>query len=429
MANFKQNLKKLYLLVFILIVFAACGEDDGYHAYQVDNAYEGAEAPPLAVQLRAEVAPYLLADIDYLEQRLRVEVAALAGPVYRRMSVDIWQQLEHLRNSIINDTAWFGLHATNFEDMMAAGSEWLVGNLRNMNLRQLGTLHFQSHRQVQFMDFQAFRKSLRYAPPPTDDVPETIYRGIAGNVTAEILKDNEIAFVRIDGAGSNFFYDRQALLPFFEKIQNFNHLIIDIRGHTGGFTFHFREVAMRPLIGEPIYATGHQFFTAGGHATWLLENDVPFRWQMRANTFNVYNAQEFAYQRNMVYFNKEDLSSLSYVIEYTDQITPYRNGFPFEGKIWLLVDGRTGSAGERAVLDVMSTGFATVVGHPTMGVMPAENTWIQLANTMIQVAVDVGYFTDAYGRSLTKFGIAPHYEPPRPLSALDYVLYRIENYN
>jgi len=125
-------------------------------------------------------------------------------------------------------------------------------------------------------------------------------------------------------------------------------------------------------------------------------------------------------------FNTDDLELLDYVVVTPWIIEPVEVDFSFNGKIWILVDNMTASAAEFAVLFAMDTGFATVVGTNTMGVMPSATAMAVLPHTGIVFRFDVGYFTDAYGRSLEEFGITPDYVNRPGMDALQTVLAMIE---
>ena len=128
----------------------------------------------------------------------------------------------------------------------------------------------------------------------------------------------------------------------------------------------------------------------------------------------------------MEYLNEHDKTSLAYVLEWEYKVEPFESGFPFSGKIWLLTNAQTASAGEMAVIETRSSGFATIVGTNTLGVMPSVTVIMHLPNTGLWQRFDTGYLTDAYGRSLTEFGIAPDYFNHPGKNALETVLAMIE---
>ncbi|MCL2854525.1 MAG: S41 family peptidase [Defluviitaleaceae bacterium] len=219
-------------------------------------------------------------------------------------------------------------------------------------------------------------------------------------------------------------------MQFYEEIQNYSHLIIDIRNHMGGHYFHFADVVMSPLIESAVHATYYQFFTEGEHRAWQMAN-VDALWdefyEMGWRTMEVtnYEASVFVSENNMIYFNESDLGYLSYATRFRYTIHPSYTNFPFRGKVWLLIDGAQ-SAGVGAAIYAETSGFATTVGRPTGGVTHAERTYLRLPNSGVYVHVDVGYIVDANGRSVVEFGWPPQI-PSRPgLDALQTVLALIQ---
>ena len=250
------------------------------------------------------------------------------------------------------------------------------------------------------------------------------------NLRIEILVPDEIAYVSFNHffnfSPENILLDQNILFPFYYEIQNFNHLIFDFRGHFGGFTNIISELIIGPLIKEPLEGEIHQFVR--GHVLERLDNQDEFfnLGFISLDDSEVFSASDFARERGMVHFNQADLELLDYAVVTTYTIEPVEADFNFDGKIWILVDGRTASAGELAALFAMNTGFATVVGTNTMGIMPAATAHVVLPNTGIVFRFDVGYFTDAYGRSLEEFGITPNYLNRPGMDALQTVLAMIE---
>ena len=424
MINKTLSIKKLkFVLLFLLlsVLPVACGEGDTYYLngldYQEKNGYEDivGQGPRPGEIMAERVKNYLLEDLDYLEARVRANAAALAGPVYRRTRTDIWQQFETLREDIHANAFRFGGRGI-LEESMEFATSWFEGEINQMGVRQRGLLHFG--------EWWSFFDGARSA----SNFPQNI--GHRGNIAINILEQDKIAYIRVRHAFASIQEDRDALMPFLREIQNYEHLIIDIRTHGGGFVCHFMEVILKPLIGEPLHFSYSQFFTSGGHFTSMIENAWPLHVLIQPTAYsfhhNIYSAAEFVEKHNMIYFNQEDLGHLAYAVELHRTYKPAEDGYPFNGKIWLLIDGSTASAGEHAVITTMSSGFATVVGSPTLGVMPSESTSIFLPNTRLRIRLDIGYFTDAYGRSLTEFGISPHYRNRPGMDALQTVLAMIE---
>ena len=246
---------------------------------------------------------------------------------------------------------------------------------------------------------------------------------IEGNVTTEIIEEGRIAYVHIDSFMSNPTFDSEVLFPFFEEVQDFDHLIIDLRGNTGGWANYFEDFIMAMLIDSPVEARFNEFLTA--NAVGNREYEFALANEM-VPVDELLLADDFVNEQTFPYLNEADFESLTYVIPWHFEIEPREDNIPFAGEIWLLVDHMSGSASELAAMMSMYSGFATVVGVPTRRVTPTQTTHVSLPNTGIVFRIDLGYIIDDLGRSLEEYGVTPDIVIEPDSDALDVVLDLIE---
>jgi len=279
-----------------------------------------------------------------------------------------------------------------------------------------------------------------YGPVEVDLYADTrsVFPEVADNIEIEIIVPGEIAYLRINSFRSSAEYDDLIIAPFFEEISDFDHLIIDIRGNSGGFVFNFIRNILGRLINEPVVSYSHQFFSGGEIAVAAMnayvvttqyifdgvQNNAVNQWY----TINVLPVREFIYEQGMTAFNQDDLEYLEYVVVERDWFFPTDDIY-FGGKVWLLIDEYTASASSQATLLLMEQGLATVVGENTSGIMSANSIYLILPNTGLLFRVDLGYRTDAQGNSLEVYGIAPDIRNHEGLDALQTVLGLIGNYD
>ena len=245
---------------------------------------------------------------------------------------------------------------------------------------------------------------------------------VEDNVTTEILEEGRIAYMHIASFINNPGFDSEVFFPFFEEVQDFEHLIIDLRGNGGGWPFYFSDYVVAMLIDEPIEARFFEFLTDGAGARQMADFSLLGSAKGIASEDGLFSAAALVAEHDFPYFNTDDLDLLQYVIEWEFEIEPDEENIPFAGEIWILVDGGSASASELAAQIAMGSGFATVVGEPTAGITAALATHVSLPQTGILFRVDVGYLIDDYGRSLEEHGVTPEILINPGQDALEVVL-------
>ncbi|MCL2285206.1 MAG: S41 family peptidase [Firmicutes bacterium] len=239
------------------------------------------------------------------------------------------------------------------------------------------------------------------------------------NITTYILEPGRIAYIHIASFLNNINLDSETLFPFYEEIQDFEHLIIDIRGNGGGWVESFQTNVVSMLIDDVISFYHFELYVASERTADIFEEPLSLT---GGNLYGVFPVAEFIEARNMPFFAEEDIDLLDYATVWSVDIFPREDGTPFRGDIWLLVDGDSASASEMAANLALGTGFATVVGSPTAGVTGVVYTYAALPNTGILFRIDLGYTIDPNGRSIEEFGIIPEILNAPGMDALDTVL-------
>jgi len=241
-----------------------------------------------------------------------------------------------------------------------------------------------------------------------------------GNVTTEIIEDGRIGYLHINSFMNNRAFDSEILFPFYEEVQDFDHLIIDLRGNGGG-TMAYLNYIIPMLSNEVIEANYHEFLMAGDLVYEELGDEEEII-DDEDEVLEVLEVAEFMEGQDFLYFNEADLDILAYVITRPMRFEPREDGIPFNGEIWLLVDEFSASLSELLAMISIYSGFATVVGRPTAGITPAMHTYVSLPQTGVVYRMDIGYIIDADGRSLEEYGVIPDIVIDEHDDALEVVL-------
>jgi len=444
--------------------------------YQLGNV----NAEPFELRLTAEARDLVLYDFDYLISII-LENTPWKSVINRRLDMDFMEYVQELRDFLLNlDSLLFPLSLEEYEELLGMPLYefwfpihdstdpryiaatfigyflWMASSpfegIGHMFPRALPMYTLQySMMRINYHDGYIDRETdpdfaLRYDTftHPTvrwfygeidvDLYAEalSVFPEVDDNIVTQIISPGEIAYLQIDSFATSAAFDDLIIAPFFEEIRDFDHLIIDIRGNGGGFMFNFTHNIMGRLIHEPVEVTSHEFFTGGPLATRAMNavvESTAYRFSNVDNnainqwyTIEVLPARDFIVDRRMFAFNHADLLRLDYVMVERNWVFPTGDNLTFDGKVWLLIDGGSASASSEATLMLMETGLATVVGENTSGVMAAQHFYQILPNTGLLYRIDVGYRTDADGRSLEAYGIAPDVRNFYGMDALQTVL-------
>ena len=392
----------------------------------------------------------LLYDFDYLVTLIE-ENTPLIGPIERRLNIDFDEEIKRIRDNIELLDIDFNT-ADTFEDMQRLAAQAFHDEiLLEITWTTFSLAHLAPTSQESFIDH--FARIQRYMLEDEVSILGYLYYEMyrsaavarfydaevicletdglgdfdANNITTEIISEGEIAYVSIASFMNNIEFDGETLFPFFEEIQDYDHLIIDIRGNFGGYMNHFTHLFMATLTDDTLAVSYPEFFRS---TDLVHENVTAYIDSYRIHegfTGTYIPADEFFNINPMSQMNPVDRELLDYVVEWEIEVEPNEDNIPFNGRIWLLVDEWSSSASENAAIFSTSSGFATVVGRETFGVLGAITIMSPLPNTGIIFRVDVGYIPDERGYSQEEFGVSPQYIVPDDYDILEYVLNLIRN--
>jgi len=470
-------MKKLFTIILLLatlpILFTACTDtpaapntpEEAVETPAPDTLTELELGPNgfRMIHLTEEARDIALEDFDYLLDII-LDNAPSQGIVYRRFGFSLEEFLAFMREliydmepiesftSLLLGERWDEIP----DDPRYIAADYLTSFLFSMSVFDLdGIGHFgptdlegyeamflansivlhDPEAAEFFGDIRMIERTLSYFTPPntmwlygvdpaefdlTTDLSDVGARD-EDNITIDLIEPDRIAYLHIASFMNSPAFDSEVLFPFFEEVQDYEHLIIDIRGNGGGWAHYVTDYVVGMLIDEPVDFRYYELLTAGERA--LIAADY---YSLSEETTGRVPIADILEEKNWTYLNEDDLSFLYYAIPWHTHVEPTVDNTPFGGEIWLLVDGLSASASEFFAQLSRYSGFATVVGAPTMGVTGAMTTFVSLPHTGILFRIDIGSQIDAYGRSIEEFGLGPDKTIPPGTDALDIVLQLID---
>jgi len=416
-------LKKILLTILALLALAACG------------------GAPEDLSYRKEERALFFEDLDYLATLLEDNLA-LWSVIYRDRGVDIHALTESARDEILradnmDNSAFISILARHFEPLdrtahfyfrfippfvpedfdydieelaqyfnvdlenenaymflrMVAGSkDWITG-LYYMARLEMGletAARFLS--SIQNADFYEFLA-----------VSEIEEQNLRHQIVTEILESDRIAYIALPRLSWYVHRQDEQIFDFYEKIQGFEHLIVDIRGNKGGHAYIFKSFIIEPNITEPLAAYRFAF---GLPTTPISQERLAFtRYQFQRFTgpHAAVPAPQILETYHLPDINLEDVAKMEDAFKFESYASPnllsrFNYQTAFDGKIWLLIDDGVGSAAELSTRFAQETGFATLVGDVSGGNFGGPlRTW-HLRNSGILVNFDTLYVTDSLGR-------------------------------
>ena len=482
----KGHMKTLFLMLTLLFALAACGRgstdspDDAYCElpYEASNdtvdyipqtssppvsteepQYTTAplERPPVPlpppfedvfepliprwVEGDAFQPEHFLCDFNYLMHTLRLNFP-IFGPAYRRRSIDVDRIEAATIQAILNNNPRTPeafsllLHRYFFSQFRHMGhlyQHWherlhlVLANIYRYSMDEYGNIMFEYSRVI--YEAMTAPAVVRFYGEIIVDLGE--YESgmiIPRNVITSILVEGEVALISVGQFNHyNIGHDKEIVFAFFEEIADYAHLIIDLRQNPGGFSHYFYEIFVEPNITSPLEWQVFEFFSSGSNGRLFADAFIADVLEQNPDGLTVSdNAAAFVAENSMRYFNQDDLAMLQHVVTWHYRVDPTTEEKMFNGKIWILVGPRSASAVESVAIFARETGFATLVGEPTAGIMAAMSAYTLLPNSGILVRYDLGYMTCSLGRSFEEFGVMPHHFNRPGLTALHTVLALIE---
>lgn len=248
------------------------------------------------------------------------------------------------------------------------------------------------------------------------------------NVNIEIIEGGRIAYLSVDSflvSNAQIFVEERKIFGFFEEIQDFEHLIIDLRKNGGGrYDYGLRLISA--LIQDTHIVDAFVFVNDGDSALAIMA-PPDTRWPFYRKGFTEIENElrpisEMMKEYELPELNNSDAERMSYGFRAHARISPSSMRHSgFKGEIWLLTSRNISSAAQITTWLFKETGLATLVGDVTGGNYGGERITRVLPNTGIPFLFDSLYITDHNGRPL-EAGTIPHHFNHPGMDAMETVL-------
>ena len=180
------------------------------------------------------------------------------------------------------------------------------------------------------------------------------------NVKTSILENNKTAYMSIDlfnylGMDS----DMKIIEPFLKSIKDYEKLIIDIRGNSGGSDSYWRQYLVPMLINSDVYDTKYIVYRGGSYMEPFFKCITGSGYEGFKDISNINNG-------SLTNMPPEVKQNFKY---YSVNVRTYEpnNSVGFKGNIYLLIDKKVFSSSEGFAAFAKDTGFATLIGEATGG--------------------------------------------------------------
>lgn len=172
------------------------------------------------------------------------------------------------------------------------------------------------------------------------------------------LVENKIGYIYIpqmNSANGSIDKDMKRIESYLNKIQNYQSLVINIRGNTGGNDEYW--VKLVSLISD-------KNFECGGYRLFRNNSDVINNY---TKARNVKLNDISTLPKDILKNAPKEATTMFTHFEYNEEIVEGKSKTPFKGKIYLLVDKPVFSAAQSFSIFCKEQNFATIIGTKTGG--------------------------------------------------------------
>ena len=427
------------LIIFLPAIFIPTNNPYTYELPATQNLIEVVYVPATRTPPRWRppelTREQFLEDFDYLITALEENFPSF-GIIYRRNGVDMLELASEIRERILDeDIEWDYLPFWNMLRVHFFRYAFPVGHLRLAGYNQYFAEGYrQLPRTAQRSVYGYFGSRLTSGLLSDETTLLLVHNQehfSATHIVTDIPEEGRIAYIRVPNMrgvrGSTNLpnpRDIQRVDNFYSQLEGFEHLIIDMRGLTGGWPSVFTNLLISPLIDYNLETTFYLFYMAGEYNVRFIHG-LPSAVFSQRQPFQMEDLENIFLPNVLTEEVLEDLSHMDYHFTRLVSVAPQsERRAPFDGKVWVLTDANNFSGAQQVAAFLYQTGFATLVGQTTGGAAAdgmIVSNFIRLPNTTFQVRYDPIYIISADGRPW-EYGTVPHHFNRPGMDALQTVL-------
>lgn len=226
------------------------------------------------------------------------------------------------------------------------------------------------------------------------------------NASTKDIVEGKIGYIYIPQMISyyNMGKDIELIDKYLNNIKEYQALIIDIRGNSGGDSYYWISYLVPKLIDKVYENTTYSFWKDGEIINnYLKKSKVKY-----STGFGEVKDLDTTKLVNLPVEVKEDFK---YYSKNTMEISPSEDSINFKGNIYMLVDKGVYSSSEAFASFAKQTGFATLIGERTGGDGIGSDPLLHMlpnSGYIFRFSKDMG--TTADGTSNEEFKTEPDYE-------------------
>lgn len=208
--------------------------------------------------------------------------------------------------------------------------------------------------------------------------------------------------------------DETIIIPYLEKVKDYNALIIDIRGNGGGDSKYWSDFLI-PRIIRQSYASEQYTFYKGGEE---IQTFIKAHYKSPIFIKKVSDLDKDLLPN----IPEEVYTDFTYYEQSTSQVKPHSDSIHFKGKIYLLVDRGVCSSAESLAVFAKDSGLAILIGEKTGGDGIGSDpmlTMLPNSGLVVRYSKDLG--TNRDGTCNEEYKTVPDYMIQNPARSTNFI--------